>query len=484
MTWEWSFVRSRDAELIVTPQNYDAWMPEPPVKAAKYGNILGINLKVQSRNGGKADEKVNYFKFSLKATSKQPGVTINMPIDKASEDPDLRFMESEGVELLDAGGQSVKLICKDGESGSLGLVSFDGGGWTTLTVEAVLNDSTRLKGQLLKSGGEQDILIPKREASSKIASSWLKQYGSIGDQSDEEALPGNTNKGDGLTAYEEYRGVISKGLYKRLDPSKIELAVERKQSEENRFEGGFSLFAQATGIKIISFYEGELEPKRMINKNHDYAHVTDQHGMRIRDERLAEGVSGENQPAKLLNKTPGLSEKVVIDIEENKRIYRTNDTAGRSVGLRLPYSQADLISNTIAHELGHGIHLDHHGNPSIKTGLTLRSIDTLNFEVFNTVGQKMSIKSGESFTVSGSVGGKGCEESGDLNCIMAYTSLYQWVAYMGTNNGNRTVYRAVPFLPVGKSLCTSIVGTGINSNNGFFGDAKVGNCKAQIKVKD
>jgi hypothetical protein len=52
MTWEWNFVRTRDAELIVTPANYDMWMPEPPVNGNKYGNVLAIKLKVQSKKGG------------------------------------------------------------------------------------------------------------------------------------------------------------------------------------------------------------------------------------------------------------------------------------------------------------------------------------------------------------------------------------------------------------------------------------------------
>jgi hypothetical protein len=488
MTWEWNFVRSRDAELIVTPQNYDAWMPEPPVKAAKYGNVLGIKLKVQSKKGGKADEKVHYFKLSLTATSKQPGVTINMPIDNANNEPDLRFMEREGVELLDAGGQSIKLTCQDGESGSAGIVSFDGGGWTTLTVEAVLNDSTHLKGQLLKSGGEEDILIPKREASSKIASIWLKQYGNIGDQSDDEALPGNTNKGDGLTAYEEYRGVISKEQFKRLDASKMELAVERTK-KDSLFTGGLALFENATGIKVISLDEGELTQARLFNNNHEYAHVTDQYAMRIRNKGL-HGISGENQPVGTLNKTPVKSAEVAIDIAENKRTYFTNDSAASEGGVELPYSEADLINNTVAHELGHGVHLEHHGPPSVKTGPRLTANDRSSFTIIDADGRPIDIPNA-GYTIAGRIGVKccvvntdqGCEASGDLKCIMAYTSLYQWVVYKETN-GNKTVYRVVPYIPVGKTVCNSSDGTGINENGGFFGYAKYGDCRAKIKVKD
>jgi hypothetical protein len=61
--------------------------------------------------------------------------------------------------------------------------------------------------------------------------------------------------------------------------------------------------------------------------------------------------------------------------------------------------------------------------------------------------------------------------------------LYQWIVYPETNS-NKTVYRTVPLLPVGKALCNSANGTGINENGRFFGDAKDGDCRAKIKVKD
>ena len=481
MTWEWNFARVRDAELIVTPISYDAWMPEPPANGNKNGNVLAIKLKVQSRKGGQADEKVNYFKLTLSATSKQPGITLNMPLDKANDEPDMRFAEQTDVQLLDAMGQSIKLNCRDGATGDASIISFDGGGWSSLTVEAVLDDSTHLKGQLIKSGGEYDILVPKREASSKIASAWLKQYSKMDDQSDEEALPGNTNKGDGLTAYEEYRGVISKGQFKRLDPSKIELAVERTKND-TLFTGGLTLFENATGIKVIPLDEGELTQGRLFNNNHGYAHVTDQYAMRIRNKDL-KGISGENQPASKLNKTPVKSAEVAIDIAENKRIYSTNKSAASKGGVKLPYSEADLINNTVAHELGHGVRLEHHGPPSVKTGPRLTANDRASFTIIDTDGKPILIPDTGGYTITGLIGAKGCEASGDLKCIMNYTSLYQWVVYPETN-GNKTVYRAVPFIPVGKTLCTSSDGTGINEKGGFFGDAKEGDCRARIKVKD
>ena len=35
--------------------------------------------------------------------------------------------------------------------------------------------------------------------------------GNPGEMDDEETTPGNSNNGDGLSAYEEYRGLISEG---------------------------------------------------------------------------------------------------------------------------------------------------------------------------------------------------------------------------------------------------------------------------------
>ncbi|MEK7225546.1 MAG: hypothetical protein AAB221_07675, partial [Bacteroidota bacterium] len=84
-----------------------------------------------------------------------------------------------------------------------------------------------------------------------------------------------------------------------------------------------------------------------------------------------------------------------------------------------------------------------------------------------------------------------CDASGDLSCIMAYTSLYNW-SFRKSNTDGSLYYYKVPLLPVGKKLCTSKTGTGINaaSNKGvnnvnkYFGNAENGNCLNQIKLRD
>jgi hypothetical protein len=483
-TWEWNFVRARDAELIVSPVDYENWMPEPPTGSSKKGNVLGIKLKVQTRQGGITDTKVKYFKLSLAGTSKQPGTTLNFPFTSANDDPDLRFMEGNDIEFLDADGQSIRVLSRDGYSANVGLVSFDGGGWSKLNVDAIMTDGTQLKGQLLKSGGEYDILIPKRDGASKIASSWLKKYPALKDESDDDALQGNPNKGDGLSTYEEYRGVIAGGRFKRLNPTLQELAIISSQKEYPVFQGGLALFEQATGVQTIQFNEDELATDRSVNKNHGYAHTTDQHGMRIQTKLLSNDVIGENQPAEKLDKTPGLSNLVAIDTAANTRIYNSNLTAAQAGKTRVPFSKSDLLNNTIAHELGHGIHLGHHGPPSQEHGPTLTAGDSSNYLLVDAYKNEIHLPTTGNFSISGSVGVQGCEASGDLNCIMAYTSLYQWAHYVKANTRKRYVYLAVPLLPVGKGLCSSSKGTGINANKDYFGDAKTGDCQSQIKVKD
>ena len=92
------------------------------------------------------------------------------------------------------------------------------------------------------------------------------------------------------------------------------------------------------------------------------------------------------------------------------------------------------------------------------------------------------------------VGVDSCDASGDLSCIMAYTSQYDWAHRISLMDGSLYYYKT-PLLPVGNTLCTSKKGTGINSAtdrryigvnnvNKYFGNAENGNCLNQIQLRD
>src|SRR6185436_17719138 len=123
--------------------------------------------------------------------------------------------------------------------------SYDGGGWTTLTVKAKLDNNTEIEGHLINPGGVTEIQIPKRDPGKKIALAWLNANGDPAEMDDKETTKGEQYNGDGLTAYEEYRGVISEGKFKRLEPQKKELGVWMNRSEFPLFEIGLEWFQDA-----------------------------------------------------------------------------------------------------------------------------------------------------------------------------------------------------------------------------------------------
>ncbi|MEO7307127.1 MAG: hypothetical protein ABIR78_05995, partial [Ferruginibacter sp.] len=266
-TITWHLVRSKatDVELIVTPADYDTWLPEPGKNELNKGSVMTINLKLQGKNGKPFQEKAESFELRLSNTSKDTGITINYPISPdAKQLPDLRFLMHPGIESIEE-DQFISVGSSDGLTGKALIASYDGGGWTTLTVEAILKDKRHIRGSLLVSNGETDIRIPKRDPNSKIAKAWLKANGNPGDMDDREATTGNINDGDGLTAYEEYRGVIAitkvqgsfKEKFRRLDPKKKELGVLVKRKQFPLFSEGIDWLENATGLEVIRFDETE-----------------------------------------------------------------------------------------------------------------------------------------------------------------------------------------------------------------------------------
>jgi hypothetical protein len=486
-TITWQFVRDLDVELIVTPvgydktgaqKTYDDWLPEPGKDELAKGSLMKIGLKLQSKSGKPLNYKASSFELHMTNTSREPGITINYPVSPAANQlPDLRFIPAAIAESNED-DQKITIPSKNGVSGETFIASYDGGGRTTLNVEAVLTDGVHIKGQLLVSGGDEDILIPKRDPNSNIAKKWLDQYGNPAETDDNDYSTGNRNDGDGLSAYEEYRGVIAKGKFRRLDPEHKELGVWVKRGEFSLFKDGIGWFKRATFIDTVVFSDNEIGPDRKLNNNTVTGRIDTQYVLKLEKGNIGGDVAGENRPITVLAKTPSASQVVVIDLDfirqkytdQRNMIAAYNRRGGRQ--LTMPYTEAESIANTVAHEMGHGVGLDHHGPPSVIQNITVPKGDPY-YHVFDSFGGEIIID--QPFPIEGLVGIPGNDESGDLNCIMAYTSQYQWVRIM-----NNTInYYAVKLLPLGKGLCTNKAGTDINANNKYFGDATFGNCTSQ-----
>ena len=374
----------------------------------------------------------------------------------------------------------------DGKTGTATIGCYDGGAWTTLTVEAILEGGFRVKGKLLTPTGVEQIPIPKRSPDSKIATAWLAQYGSLNDTADHETIPGQGHKGDGLTTYEEYRGVIAGGNYKKLNPLKKELGLKATISDYKVFDFGIGLFSNASRIDTIKFIPEELPDDKQLNNNAGYANEHRQYALYLKIDVIREydpegnlrNVAGKAYGSPNI---PELIEKIVIDTAQVGSGFREHQRNYRSVNATLPFSQDEYWGQVIAHELGHGVFIPHHG-PSKPVPRNVEAVKnhTPPYIVRDENGQVVSLP----WTIAGSVGKRGTQESGDLTCFMAYYPCFEWALH-DHRNANEYFMVSTALTALGKRLCTSIAGTGMNTGGKYFGDADPGrgNCMAHIKMK-
>lgn len=472
-TITWSLSQEiTDAVFIITPENYDNWIPEPGINELSKGNSIRIGLKISGRNGPPVS-KVKTFEVTLSNTSAEPGITLNTPLVPLTTLPDLRFLPQRNAAVTDE-FQKASIQCNNGINDSITITSYDGGGYSTLSATAVLEDNTRLEGHLLIANGPTAVPVPKRPAHSNIGTAWLVANQNPSDLDDIESSAGNNNNGDGLTAYEEYRGVISNGRHKRLDPKLKELGVLLRPNQSAYFRTGIEWFENSTQVKIIRFTDGEIGADRQLNKNHQTAHSYDQYALRLVNGHIREGVMGRAVGGPGL---PKMIKRVIVDVNQISQFVQNLHTAAARVNLQIPFDFNEMLANVTAHELGHGVSIPHHGN---------HALDTINkmihagdpYRIFRPRGASEILQ--RDYHLKGSYGHEGGQQSGDIFCIMCYNPYYDFAA---RQVGNIFHFYLVPFTAYGADMCTDPAGTDYNATGNYFGDATNGNCKSRIKLK-
>ncbi len=490
ITWHLTRLTAGDVELIVTPENYDSWLPEPGKNEYTVGSVMNVSLKLQARGGGSTTRKAKSFELKLLNTSKEPGITINFPIAPWDDPmPDVRFLVQSNA-AVEEEFQKMTINCPGGcQSSRFKVGAYDGGGWTTLVAEAILQDDTRIQGMLFISGGEREIRIPKRDPNSKIAKAWLTDHGNPGETDDKEASTGNGYKGDGLTAYEEYRGVISEyefgnrnnSKFGRLDPNNKELGVKIKRVELPLFAEAFQWFENASDLKIIRFYENEISSDRRLNKNVLSAHDYDQFVLRVEKRNLPAGTIGTCYRGPGI---PAAIDPVVFDWAQIQGAYQSRVNEVRPD--RLKFTLREYLAQTVAHELGHAVNVWHHGKDNrVNTwDAAAKRYNPINVisngpRIFDRHGTLITTRP---YSLSSVGRSSSTVESGDLSCMLNYYPYYEWGYTVGADGAD--IYNQEPLIPLGKKLCISMIGTGFNGTQLYFGNAARGNCLAQVKLRN
>lgn len=478
-TFTWSFHRGTiDAEFLFGSLEYDVWQPRPGTDENTPGSKITVILAVVGKDGKPSRLKAKYFELELKNTSSEPGIALNAPLNPlANPQPDLKFLEMPNA-VISKNGQSIKLSANDATDDLVRIGSFDGGGYTTLSGYAILENGIRIEGHAQPGGKINGMDIPKRSPGTRIAHSWVLKYGNLNESDDKERSIGNSNDGDGLTVYEEYRGIWSLGEWRRLDPLVKELMVG--VDELPVFSDGMKVLAEAAGISVLPLAPGELTEDRCVNRNVSES-VHKQYALRLVSGKLDSSI-GVNLPVFRQRKSPKESERVIIDINRMKKDYEVRKKAWMEKNITIPFTLEYWIKSTVAHELAHGIGVEHHGPSSKEQERQIASDDSGTYTIFASAVTEIKQRP---FHIGGKVGLPGGEASGDLNCMMADPLLYQWAL---RSSAGKFAYYEVPPLKMGIALCTSAKGTGINMSASnmetYFGNATDGNCLGKMKISD
>jgi len=491
----WDLVpATEELEVVVELHDYENWLPSGGQDELTPGrDDLTVHARLQTKDGKPASQAAKRFKFELVDVSHEPGVSLNHPPrGRATADfKDLQFDPKRNGKLtvrpsppVSQGSPEQTAETADGKYTEADAVisAYDRGAWGTLKVIADMPDGSAIIGHLKGDPSRTDILLPKRQANSKIADVWKEFYQvtSLSDDDDSENDPvGDGYRGDGLSLYEEYRGFHENVEHIRGDPTKKDFFVLNEVGTSA--QSGITIFKTVTELLVHSnLRKDELGDDRCINCNHGHAHVVDQHGVRLR------------------NRDPGfVGGKAVGGPGTPKQIREIILHMGRPGPLTSLSSKREYYK-VVAHELLHSVNVWHHGEDDIRavewtTGTDIHGQAVVMETTLDEEGQlsgpsrPVEIYEDEREIPSDAfrdgrriwVAVRGGQHSGSEECLMRYDVAGAYVIDSKIAGINRR--RFIPskeYQPAGIGLCS------VKSGTVRFGDATKGQCEQQIRVND
>jgi hypothetical protein len=491
----------QDLELQVEPAGYDAWLPRGGADETTAGNTLSVKATLVPRGGRALQHRATQIVFALADVSHEPGVALNQPVRGGQTSPDLGFEPARNPQAEVSGDGSVaKFVRGPYTSVTAEVSSFDWGGSGRLNVWARLDDGRIIAGQV-PAGGGRDLLIPKRSGASRIGDAWKASVGFTGaDGADDEAQPGNDHVGDGLTAYEEYRGLVLNGRSTRddhgFDPARKDFVVINAIGADAK--PGIDRFARIAALHVLTVDAAAVPTDRCVNPNRGAITLGAQHAVRLTPGTLADGRSGELRPAANVPVSPAAVDDVVVDRAAAARAYARRAAALARMGEHLTYSEADDLAQVLARLLAQALGAREHGDVPDYSGPTEITTSQVGWRVFDSSGKALVPSADKPVVLDGRIGRPGNAASGDSGCLLCQPNDYAWAAV--GKDGRPLSFYAIAAQPLGDHLCTSKRPLGINVPHrsaagvplpGFFGyaegiDFRVprGNCLGALRVSD
>ena len=307
--------------------------------------------------------------------------------------------------------------------------------------------------------------LVKDEDGDGLADSWHTEHGSPGPDDDLDSLEGNHHPGDGLTAFEEYRGVYAGGDFRRLDPRTMDFFVH---DYSRRFAAPLDTVKgiyERQGLKMWLLNQDEFLDD-VVNYQESGHRGGEQYNLVVMDPGQCPGLDMTNALGLAYVSPPGKEHNtVVVD-----HLTLANASLEELLGGQPKRGTQQTLAGTLAHELGHNLNMDHHGDGDGMLEKTLTG----------SGGKKVK----KVFYVA-CLGG---EHSGAKNCIMKYNCASKFldqkfvpqsfVTRIAQNVWNRLKnFDQDAGFGAENMICTSAAGIGV------CGDARKGNCRSQLKVK-
>ena len=313
-------------------------------------NVVNVTVTL---SGAPADSYVN---FTLLVTD-FAGYCTNVGTQTDS-DPDLKFLPVNeqynytGQGLTWSGGGGIYLQANLGysplSSFKVRLKAYDWGGYGDLY--AVLRNQ---QGTLQASDA---VSVPRDDNDNGIVDGWQDDYvgsnRSYSPDVDDEIGPGNntTYTGDGLSVFEEYRGVRCKGNWTDLDPTKREVFIVDFFGEGI---GNATNLPSSTNQKIIP---------RVLYANETTAWNASPYSMLI-NWRTEDAPGWSRQRAIRLVEAPGSAYYGLTTPERSPLWPNILDKCAvypEKIEDRFPNDIPAITAKVIGHEIGHAINLDHY----------------------------------------------------------------------------------------------------------------------------
>jgi hypothetical protein len=295
------------------------------------------------------------FRFTLSNVSREIGWALNRG---SSHEPDLSFYldvghsQQPGFEPVEDSddGPTITTAEPAGEA-TVRVGAWDWGAWGEVGAEVQLDG---IWYRCLSASQHETVPVPRDDDGDHIADGWEAQHGveAVPADTDGDTAPPGREVGDGLSVYEEYRGLFtarspeatgwasSQGEWTDTDPLTKDLFI---RDTVGLGAGPFGTLGLAVHFLDDDHWSGTEH--RIVNFNLGYAAarpLDGQKGLLLAARELPAGTSGMAWPCV---GSPHAVEEVRVDPSQ-------------------VVDPAELLA-IIAHELGHGVGLHHPGPPWI-----------------------------------------------------------------------------------------------------------------------